>query len=47
MEAMIEEIESLHKNKTWELVEHPKGKRAIGCKWVFRKKEEVVSEKEG
>lgn len=30
MEAMIEEIELLHKNKTWELVELPKGKRAIG-----------------
>lgn len=30
MEAMIEEIELLHKNKTWELLELPKGKRAIG-----------------
>ena len=37
--AMEEEIESLDKNHTWELVELPKGKRAVGCKWVFKKKE--------
>ena len=38
-------MESLNKNKTWEYSELPKGKKLIGCKWVFRKKE-VVSEKE-
>ena len=37
--AMEEEMKSLHKNKTWELVQLPKGKKAIGCKWVFAKKE--------
>lgn len=37
--AMKEEMSSLHKNKTWELVKLPKGKKAIGCKWVYRKKE--------
>ena len=46
MGAMEEEIQSLHKNQTWELVELPKGKRAIGCKWVYKKKE-AVSKKEG
>ena len=46
MEAMVEEMESLNKNKTWELPEFPKGKKLIGCKWVFRKME-VVSKKEG
>src|SRR4051812_10021143 len=46
MGAMVEEMESLHKNQTWDLVERPKGKRAIGCKWVYRKKE-AVAEKEG
>uniref|UniRef100_A0A2N9F8B2 Integrase catalytic domain-containing protein n=1 Tax=Fagus sylvatica TaxID=28930 RepID=A0A2N9F8B2_FAGSY len=46
MEAMVEENESLSKNKTWELTELPKGKKPIGCKWVFKKKE-AVSEKEG
>ena len=43
--AMLEEMESLQKNKTWELVKLPKGKKAIGCKWIFRKKE-ALSEKE-
>ena len=33
------EMESLHKNKTWDLVTLPKGKKAIGCKWVYRKNE--------
>ena len=46
MEAIVEEMESLKKNKTWELLELPKGKKLTGCKWVFRK-EEAVSEKEG
>ena len=45
MEAMVEEMESLNKNKTWELSKLSKGKKPIGCKWVFRKKK-VVSEKE-
>ena len=43
---MSEEMESLQKNKTWELVKFPKGKKAIGCKWIFQKKE-ALSEKEG
>ena len=43
--AMLEEMESLQKNKTWELVKLPRGKKAIGCKWIFRKKE-ALSEKE-
>ena len=42
---MSEEMESLHKNETWDLVKLPKGQKAIGCKWVYRKKE-AVSEKE-
>jgi hypothetical protein len=37
--AMGEEIESLHKNKTWELVKKPKGQKIVGCKWVFKRKE--------
>jgi hypothetical protein len=47
MEAMMmEEIESLHKNKTWKLVQLPEEEKTIGCKWVFWKKE-AVSENEG
>ncbi|CAL9003280.1 unnamed protein product [Prunus brigantina] len=33
--AMVEEMEALQKNCTWELVDLPKGKRPVGCKWVF------------
>uniref|UniRef100_A0A2N9FI38 Uncharacterized protein n=1 Tax=Fagus sylvatica TaxID=28930 RepID=A0A2N9FI38_FAGSY len=47
MEAMVEENESLSKNKTWELTELPKGKKPIGCKWVFKKKETVSEKEEG
>ncbi|KAG8473572.1 hypothetical protein CXB51_035820 [Gossypium anomalum] len=39
MFAMQEEMESLHKNKTWDLVKLPKGKKTVHCKWVFKKKE--------
>ncbi|KAK0584100.1 hypothetical protein LWI29_007622 [Acer saccharum] len=37
--AMDEEMQSLHQNETWKLTPLPKGKRAIGCKWVYAKKE--------
>ena len=39
--AMQEEMESLQKNKTWELGELPKGKRVVRCKWVFKRKEGI------
>ncbi|KAH9666232.1 hypothetical protein KPL70_020569 [Citrus sinensis] len=37
--AMNEEMQSLYKNETWELDALPKEKKAIGCKWVYAKKE--------
>ncbi|MCF7184084.1 hypothetical protein L3H42_11345, partial [Corynebacterium sp. MC-13] len=37
--AMGDEMESLHKNKTWDLVQRPPGRKIITCKWVFKKKE--------
>jgi len=33
--AMKVEMEALEKNKTWDIVELPKGKRLVGCRWVF------------
>ena len=33
---MQEEIEALHKNKTWELVPLPHRRKAIGNKWVYK-----------
>ncbi|KAH9726803.1 hypothetical protein KPL70_008430 [Citrus sinensis] len=33
--AMNEEMEALQKNATWELVSLPKGRKTIGCRWVF------------
>jgi hypothetical protein len=41
--AKVEEMEFLYKNQMWDLVKLPKRKKAIGCKWVFKKKE-IVSE---
>ncbi|KAI5312191.1 hypothetical protein L3X38_041364 [Prunus dulcis] len=29
----------MDKNYVWELVPKPKGRKLVGCKWVFRKKE--------
>ena len=37
---MKDEIESLLKNKTWDLCKLPIGKRALQNKWVYRLKEE-------
>ena len=39
---MMEEMQSLHKNQTWVLVELLKGKREIECKWVYKNKEAVL-----
>jgi hypothetical protein len=36
---MIEELNALERNKTWELVHLPAGKRAVGCKWIYTVKQ--------
>jgi hypothetical protein len=33
---MIEELQALEKTHTWDLVDLPRGKSAIGCKWVYK-----------
>jgi histone deacetylase 1/2 len=38
-EAMKAEFEALQKNQTWTLMPLPPNRQAIGCKWVFRTKE--------
>ena len=40
---MDEEMQSLVKNHTWKLARLPKGKKEIGCKWVYAQKEEFPS----
>ena len=39
MEAMQEEMDSLYKNHTYELVKLPKGKKTLKNKWVYRIKQ--------
>nr|GEW86692.1 retrotransposon protein, putative, Ty1-copia subclass [Tanacetum cinerariifolium] len=39
--AMNEEMQSLKKNKTWDLVTLPKGVKPVGCKWVLKIKEGI------
>lgn len=34
-QAIQEEMGALEKNNTWRLVALPKGKKAVGCKWIF------------
>eukprot|EP00253_Pinus_taeda_P008453 PITA_08453 len=36
--AMHEEMESIYRNDTWDLVELPEGKTPIGCKWLYKPK---------
>ena len=33
--AIIEEMDALNENGTWNLVQLSIGKKAVGCRWVF------------
>nr|GFA99137.1 retrovirus-related Pol polyprotein from transposon TNT 1-94 [Tanacetum cinerariifolium] len=39
--AMKEEMDSLRKNKTWELGDHQAGQKMVTCKWLFKIKEGI------
>ncbi|KAJ4704922.1 Retrovirus-related Pol polyprotein from transposon TNT 1-94 [Melia azedarach] len=41
--AMGDEMESLHKNQTWELTKRPRDRKIVTCKWVYKKKEGETS----
>ncbi|CAL2277084.1 unnamed protein product [Prunus armeniaca] len=43
MDAMNVEMDALNKNKTWDLVPLPQGKKAVGCIWVFTLKHKAYS----
>ncbi|KAJ0818200.1 putative RNA-directed DNA polymerase [Helianthus annuus] len=36
IEAMNQEMEALNRNNTWVVVDLPKGRKPIGCKWVYK-----------
>ncbi|GKA60702.1 ribonuclease H-like domain-containing protein [Tanacetum coccineum] len=38
VQAMNEETQALYENNTWDLVELPRNRRAIGSKWVYKTK---------
>lgn len=38
VKAMKSELSSIERNRTWDLVNLPKGRKAIGLKWVFKLK---------
>ena len=40
-EAMNQEMESMYSNSVWELVDLPDNVKAIGCKWIYKKKRGV------
>nr|XP_009792974.1 PREDICTED: uncharacterized protein LOC104239923 [Nicotiana sylvestris] len=44
VEVMKLEIASLEENNTWSIVDLPKGKTLIGCKWVFKVKYKLSGE---
>ncbi|RVW92866.1 Retrovirus-related Pol polyprotein from transposon RE1 [Vitis vinifera] len=39
--AMNEEMKSLQKNETWELVECPPRKKPVGCRWIYTVKYKI------
>jgi len=42
--AMRDEMDSLKRLGVWEVVPQPEGRNIIGCKWVYRLKENALGE---
>ncbi|XP_020081112.1 uncharacterized protein LOC109704749 [Ananas comosus] len=38
LDAMKSEIDSMHSNQVWVLVDPPEGIVPIGCKWIYKRK---------
>jgi hypothetical protein len=43
-QAAQDEYDSIIKNKTWTLVDLPPGRKAIGCRWVFKVKRNAAGD---
>ena len=44
VKTIQEEMDSLRKNETWELVAKPKNRKLVGSKWVFTRKQGTLGE---
>lgn len=44
MKAMLEEMGAIERNSTWSLVDAPKDRNVIGCRWVFSIKKDAAGE---
>nr|GFC94076.1 putative reverse transcriptase, RNA-dependent DNA polymerase, Gag-polypeptide of LTR copia-type [Tanacetum cinerariifolium] len=44
VQAMNEEMEALHENNSWDLIELPKNRKDIGSKWVYKIKHKSTGE---
>ena len=41
LQAIEEEMIALKKINTWKLVDKPKNKKTVGCKWIFKKNDGI------
>lgn len=41
IEAMKDEMQSMKESGTWKLVDLPEGRKAIGCKWIYKLKTNI------
>ncbi|XP_015165801.1 uncharacterized protein [Solanum tuberosum] len=46
VDAMQSEIQALESNNTWVITDLPQGKRAIGCRWIYKVKYKSTGEVE-